>query len=588
MNGIQSNYILAENWQPGTDQWQITHPALNHEIEGYASQSAVANGETLTLYVSTSAPSITADVFRMGWYGGNGARRMMSFWLPGMLQSQPTLDSRRTVRANWQPTFSFIIPADWASGGYLVKLTSTPYEGTGGTMVGPLEQYIFFVVDGSTSDTDILFQCSAFTYQAYNAWGGYSLYHGPGGGGDDANRSYAVSFGRPYLDAYGSAEFLAFEYPLIRWLERHGYDVSYTASEVVHDHPERLTLHRAFLSVGHDEYWSLNIRNGVESARDHGTSVAFFGSNAAFWRVRVEADAGSGACIVVCYKDSALDPISNAPDTTNAWRADPYPRPEDALIGQMYESWFEQYPYFPMICQTTDHWIYTVTGAEDATAIPGIVGYEYDRVFRGYQPAPPCQPAPPHSGPPPANLEILAASPVVDVNGCQSISNVTVYELPNGAVVFSAGTNGWSWGLDDLDPGVCVSWWVHSVASTIIQGMTVNLLRRFRGESVISGRLWHTIRNAEGGWSGLGDVEGNFAIPGPLAAVSATSDGVAGETQFMFTTADGHLWHTIRNAEGGWSGLGDVEGNFAIPGPVAAVSATSDGVAGETQFMFTT
>jgi hypothetical protein len=111
------------------------------------------------------------------------------------------------------------------------------------------------------------------------------------------------------------------------------------------------------------------------------------------------------------------------------------------------------------------------------------------------------------------------------------------------------------------------------------------------------GHLWHTMRHADGSWSGLGDASSVLSIHLPLvppipippvAAVSATSDGVAGETQFMFTTTDGHLWHTMRHANGGWSGLGDVNSQFSIPGLVVAVSATSDGVGGETQFMFTT
>jgi hypothetical protein len=469
--------IATENALPGTDQWRVTNPALNHEIEGYASSSVAASGQELTLYASTAAPSFTAVVFRMGWYDSLGARQMLSVELEGKLQSQPTIDSRRTVRANWDPSYSFIIPSDWLSGTYLVKLTSTQYADSGGNTIGPYDQYIFFVVDGSESDSGLLFQLSTFTYQAYNAWGSYSLYQGPGG--DYATRAYAVSFDRPYQDGFGSAEFLQADYPLIRWLERNGFDVAYTASELVHEYPERLTSHRAFLSGTHDEYWSLNIRNGVESARDNGISVGFFGSNTCYWRVRTETDQESGSYVLVCYKDSAVDPVSDAPDTTVTWRDDPYPRPEDALIGQMYESDGSQFPHFAMVCQNTDHWIYAATGAQDGEAIPGIVGWEWDSVFRNDWPE--CTSQPSHSGPLPAGLEIIASSPVADDSGCQMISNVTIYAAGNGAWVFSAGTNCWSWGLDDLDPGPVVPWWVHNVSSPIIQGMTNNLLRKFLG-----------------------------------------------------------------------------------------------------------
>src|SRR6266700_550437 len=102
------------------------------------------------------------------------------------------------------------------------------------------------------------------------------------------------------------------------------------------------------------------------------------------------------------------------------------------------------------------------------------------------------------------------------------------------------------------------------------------------------GHLWHTLRRADGSWAGLEDVQGKFAIPGPVTAVAAAGDGTAGETQYMFATADGHLWHTLRRADGSWTGLGDVQSQFTIPGPVMVVAATGDGTAGETQYMFAT
>jgi hypothetical protein len=108
------------------------------------------------------------------------------------------------------------------------------------------------------------------------------------------------------------------------------------------------------------------------------------------------------------------------------------------------------------------------------------------------------------------------------------------------------------------------------------------------------GHLWHTVRRADGTWTGLGDVQGQFAIPGAVTAVAGTG-GAPGETQFVFTTADGHLWHTLRRADGTWTGLGNVQDQIprtfdpvrAIPGRVAAVAA-ANGTSGETQFMFTT
>ncbi len=101
-----------------------------------------------------------------------------------------------------------------------------------------------------------------------------------------------------------------------------------------------------------------------------------------------------------------------------------------------------------------------------------------------------------------------------------------------------------------------------------------------------NGHLWHTVRNADGSWTGLGDVQTQIAVSGPVRSIGAAT-GKSGETHFMFTTSDGHLWHTIRLADGSWQPTGDAHAVLGIAGPVSAVSAAA-GKAGETQYMFTT
>src|SRR5205807_355192 len=102
------------------------------------------------------------------------------------------------------------------------------------------------------------------------------------------------------------------------------------------------------------------------------------------------------------------------------------------------------------------------------------------------------------------------------------------------------------------------------------------------------GHLWHTLRHADGSWQGLGDVQSQFAIPAPVRVVEIGRESCRGETQYMFATADGHLWHTIRHADGSWEGLGDVKRQCAFPAHVTAFAATGEGFAGETKYSFTT
>ncbi|GHO92687.1 hypothetical protein KSF_027350 [Reticulibacter mediterranei] len=135
--------------------------------------------------------------------------------------------------------------------------------------------------------------------------------------------------------------------------------------------------------------------------------------------------------------------------------------------------------------------------------------------------------------------------------------------------------------LDDVSAQLAISGPVRVIAATNSQpGETQYMF------ATADGHLWHTIRQANGSWSGLDDITAQLAVPGPVRAIAATSSQ-SGEAQFMFATADGHLWHSIRHVDGSWSGLGDVNSQVTIPGPVRAITATSS-QSGEAQFMFAT
>ena len=122
----QSNETAVENANPGTTDWQLTNPALNREIEGYASLTSVNVGNSISFFVSTAAPSYTMDVYRLGWYGGTGARQMVpTISRTGVLQTTPAADSFGRFECNWTSPYVLSIPANWVSGIYLVKLTAS-------------------------------------------------------------------------------------------------------------------------------------------------------------------------------------------------------------------------------------------------------------------------------------------------------------------------------------------------------------------------------------------------------------------------------------------------------------------------------
>ena len=338
---------------------------------------------------------------------------------------------------NWTKTTTLDIPSDWVTGVYLARLT-----GSNGR-----SSYIFFVVrnDGGTEPID--FQTSVTTYQAYNEWGGLSLYNNRGGTGYNYAAATKVTFDRPFdpQDSNGAGQYFYFEYPMIRWMEAQGYDVTYSTNVDTHTNVNPLTNHRAWLSVGHDEYWSRGMRENVQNAIDQGVNAAFFSANSAYWQIRFEPNsAGVPNRVQVGYKDYSQSNAAPGPDpqwhvnnsiVTTRWRDPLVNQPENGLLGVMYEDQVQQsYPY---VVQNAGNWIYAGTGFTNGTSIPGIVGYEYDKVW--------------NNGFSPPGLTVLSQSHVV---GCcegsgSSNANSTLYTAPSGAQVFGSGTIQWSWGLDN-------------------------------------------------------------------------------------------------------------------------------------------
>jgi hypothetical protein len=252
-------------------------------------------------------------------------------------------------------------------------------------------------------------------------------------------RAVKVSFDRPYYDN-GAGQFFNWEIHLVRWLERSGYDVTYSTNLDTHEGGMRLRAHRAFLSVGHDEYWSKEMFDAVEAARDAGVSLGFLGANAAYWQVRFEPSAsGVPNRVMVCYKDAGLDPVTDATATVR-FRQPPVNRPEQTLIGIQYTSYVDWYALAPYVVQNSGHPLYAGTGFHDGDAVPGLVGYEMDRTMPEY--------------PLPANTTraVLSQSPFFDIDGRPDHAESAIYRAPSGAWVFAAGTISWSWGLDDYEP----------------------------------------------------------------------------------------------------------------------------------------
>jgi hypothetical protein len=427
------NPVQAENLKQGDRNWVLTNPAYNHEIEGYASATSVNRGGSIAFFVNTTDPEYTLDVYRMGWYGGLGGRKMLpTITRFGVQQPIPTPDpATGLIECQWADPYVLKVPytaddpTDWMSGVYLVKLAG---------MSSGKQAYIIFVVKDEARFSDLLLQTSVATQEAYNSWGGLSLYTVP-------DRAYKVSFNRPYEWAgdeewSSAAKFLLWEHFMIQFLEREGYDVTYSTDVDTHEQGGLLLHHRAFLVVGHDEYWSWQMRDNVEVARDSGINLGFFAADVSFWQIRfgpspITRDADR---TIVCYKSAVLDPYDNDGNpndlrfVTVGFRQPPVNRPEEAMIGVMYDAEIGNGDSIEV--SDGSSWVFTDTGLHEGSRLKGLLGYEVDRMF----------------GDAPPGTVRLAHSPFT-VNGVTHYSDMTAYSTAAGSTVVATGSINWNWGL---------------------------------------------------------------------------------------------------------------------------------------------
>ncbi len=459
-----SNPVVCENLRVGNpaSEWDVSGSG-DSAIQGFATEISVTPGDTVRFKVDTTS-QFRLEVYRMGYYAGLGARKIATVSPIAATDQAACLTVAATGLidcGNWLESTSWQVPTDAVSGIYFAKITRL----SGGNPTGG-GSHIVFIVRDDTGNSDVLFQTSDTTWQAYNAYGGNSLY--TGGPGTNPGRAYKVSYNRPFITRDGvEAQDWVFnaEYPMVRWLEANGYDVSY-ASGIDTDRrgASALQQHRIFMSVGHDEYWSGGQRANVEAARNAGVNLAFFSGNEIFWKTRWENSIdGSGTPYrtLVCYKEThanaKIDPTST---WTGTWR-DPRPinpeggRPENAVTGTIFmvNSGATTAIEVPGTFAGLRFWrntsIESLQPNQIATLTANSLGYEWDSdLDNGFRP----------NGLVQLSRTTVTGAPVLQDHGSSygsgtATHNLTLYRHPSGALVFGAGTVQWSWGLDGTHDG---------------------------------------------------------------------------------------------------------------------------------------
>ncbi len=464
-----ADVIRAENAKAGTRDWMLSKTGVDEAtkyrcpwIEGYCSQASVRAGETLQIYVSADpASDFTLDVYRLGWYGGDGGRLVHQFGkLRGATQPVPPVGDKRLRECRWPVSAEVRIGDDWTSGIYVGKLTTVP-DGW--------QSYVIFIVRDDRP-ADFIYQASDNTWQAYNRWPSqFALYD------DGKNVWYwgggvQVSYRRPYgkycqiLDAplsTGSGDFFLWEFPFVFWLEQHGYDVTFTSNLDTHRDAAGLRRAKGFLSVGHDEYWTIEMFNNVQAAVRAGTSAAFFSGNTACGRIEFNPSLTAFERVGVFGPPGGMRDF----DQMKTLRHErPY---ANELIGA--HSTGVVTGGADWICTLPDHWIYENTGMRAGDRIPGLIGWEW------------------HGDPAKIpGLEVVATGPTQSAPGMPNGGQytATVYPGPHGNVVFNATTCWWADGLSEPPGYVRPKVYTEPKGPDArVQQITANVLERMRSKS---------------------------------------------------------------------------------------------------------
>ena len=572
------NPIVDENLLPGTPQTAWDAPD-NNPIEGFAQEFSIEKGHVVHFKIdveSLSPVPYTVKIYRLGWYQGNGARFITDLGnsLTGSQQPAFNVDAvtGKVDCNNWAVSAQWAIPSTAVSGVYIARLDCPSLNA---------KSLILFVVTDDDYNSSLLFKTSDATWQAYNNYGGNTFYGAatvvPG-----FNHATKVSYQRPLHLRTDKSNFFNSEYPMLRWLERNGYNVSYTTDMEMARNGSVITpaKHKAILSVGHDEYYSAEQRNKFENARGNGVHFAFFSGNEMYWKTRWEDSYQT----LVCYKEGTIgenlcgfkcDPLPNV--WTGLWRDGCPPtyaandgcNPEGAFSGQM--SWTQSTGSIkvPDTYKNLRFWKNTSIaslGAGQTAVLPyGTLGNEWD---------------------PEQYTQTYPAHRIILSNTVQAgfVHKMALYKHSSGSLVFSSGTMQWPWGLDDSHDLNTATPPVQPV-SVDMQQASVNLLHDM---GVDAGTLQVNLvaptiaLDALAPSSTIVTPVHNTTVGGPSITISGTSvDNGSGAVAGVEVSVDnGATWNTATGLEN-WSytfsptGYGSITikvrawddlGNIEVPG----------------------
>ncbi|MET3332220.1 MULTISPECIES: DUF4082 domain-containing protein [Bradyrhizobium] len=556
-----TNPTVLENQKPGTPRsvWEI-QPGDNSTLtQGFATAISTNVGGTVQFKINnlTGNPNYHVDVYRLGYYGGDGARLVTSLQhQAGAAVVQPAAlrdPSTGLVDAgNWSVTDSWSVPTDAASGVYIANVIN-------GTEIFQIP----FIIRNDASHSDIVLQTSDEDWQAYNGWGGANLYFGNGPGVNGS--AYAVSYNRPLVTRDGTGTFseggdspFTAEIAAIYWLEQNGYDVSYISGIDAATNGSLLLNHKVFMDAGHDEYWTEAQRANVEAAAHAGVNLAFLTANEIFWKTRLAPSIdGSGTAnrTLISYKDTHANALIDPSGQATGNYSDPRfgaPLPSNELTGTLFAVNAFRYDTITIPYSMTQlrFWRNTAVAqtspGQTASLVPGLLGVEWDVA--------------PDNGFRPAGL-VSVSSSTVNVDGKYLLDygntfgagtathNLVLHRDPvSGALIFSAGSINWPWALasDHDGPATPVDPNVQQAMVNLFADMGVQ-------PATLQANLVAAIRSTDttAPTSAISNLSATSVVEGQSITVTGTAADAAGKIAGVEISTDGGTtWHPTNSNVG--------------------------------------
>jgi hypothetical protein len=418
--------IAAENRLPGQSSGVTKAITAAAEIEGFADRVSATCGQTVTLRVriKDGSPTYRVEVFRMGYYSGVGSRLIAtagtfnatpqpnSYTIPQISLADGTV--REMIATNWQPGASFRVQPDWTPGAYRIRLTNS----NGFQVIIPL------IIRDDASTSEYLLVNGFNTYQAYEAWGGTSLYINtlpPATSASVDRPAVVATFDRPYANGSDGRYGLQ-DYGFASWAEEMGLEVSYTTDTDLNSLGSTVRQHRTLVLLAHAEYWTDQGRALVADAVSSGMNLINLGTNQFYWRIQQRPG------IVSALPDRSIYTYRSG--ATGLFRGNG--QPEQAILGEQYTgSWGA---FGDVVA--ANNWLFAGTGLPAGAKVPNLIYDEVDEVDRSY-PIPPGTTVLAHS-----ELSLFQNQ---KIRG--HFHDMTFHVNAAEARIFSGGTLGWSPGL---------------------------------------------------------------------------------------------------------------------------------------------